>query len=167
MTLSSPRRATKQVFAAVAGAVLVIGLGAAGATADSTSADDAGRPLSAVLSGANEVNEAGAPNQGDLNGNGSAKVTVNPGQNTLCVSLEVTGTDVIRGAHIHDAVAGQNGPIVVNLLPEGQTFSTSFERCVTVERGLLDEIRKNPAEYYVNLHNAEFPAGAVRGQLSK
>ena len=170
MSSSFTRRSTVKAAAVAAGAVVVLGLGAAGATAHSDSTEElevGGRPLSAALNGANEVNAAGAPNQGDLDANGAAKVTVNPGQNTLCVSLQVTGTDVIRGAHIHDQVAGKNGPVVVELLPAGQTFSTSFERCVTVERGLLDEIRKNPAEYYVNLHNAEFRAGAVRGQLSK
>lgn len=32
---------------------------------------------------------------------------------------------------------------------------------------LIDAIRKDPSAYYVNVHNAPFPAGAVRGQLTK
>ena len=39
--------------------------------------------------------------------------------------------------------------------------------CVDVGRALAKEILKNPADYYVNVHNAEFPGGALRGQLSK
>jgi hypothetical protein len=29
------------------------------------------------------------------------------------------------------------------------------------------DIIKNPGNYYVNVHNAEFPKGAIRGQLVK
>jgi hypothetical protein len=32
---------------------------------------------------------------------------------------------------------------------------------------LAKDILKDPADYYVNVHNAEYPAGALRGQLSK
>ncbi len=28
------------------------------------------------------------------------------------------------------------------------------------------EILANPSAYYVNVHNAEFPSGAIRGQLA-
>ncbi len=41
------------------------------------------------------------------------------------------------------------------------------EGCVKVDRALALEILKRPADYYVNVHNAEFPGGAVRGQLAK
>jgi hypothetical protein len=30
---------------------------------------------------------------------------------------------------------------------------------------LIGEIAANPSGYYVNLHNARFPGGAIRGQL--
>jgi hypothetical protein len=41
--------------------------------------------------------------------------------------------------------------------------------CVTegVTSELLAEIAADPAGYYVNVHNATFPAGAVRGQLEQ
>jgi hypothetical protein len=32
---------------------------------------------------------------------------------------------------------------------------------------VVTDLLANPAGYYVNVHNAEFRAGAIRGQLSK
>lgn len=31
---------------------------------------------------------------------------------------------------------------------------------------VLEEIRADPSAFYVDLHNAEFPQGAIRGQLT-
>jgi hypothetical protein len=39
--------------------------------------------------------------------------------------------------------------------------------CVEVDRELIKEIIQNPGDYYVNVHNADFGPGAVRGQLAK
>jgi hypothetical protein len=120
-----------------------------------------GRPLAASLSGANEVPSG----SGDPDGRGSARLTLNQGQGELCVDIDVENISNIRLAHIHEAPAGVNGPVVVDF---GSLISgLTVEGCVPVDAALIKEIRQNPENYYVNIHSNEFPAGAVRGQLSR
>lgn len=119
-----------------------------------------GRPLSATLTGAAE-----APGPGDADGSGTAHVTLNQGQGEVCFELTVSDIEPAFAAHIHVGAAGVPGPVVVGL---SAPTSGSSSGCVTgVDPELIKDIRQNPEGYYVNVHNAEFPAGAVRGQLSK
>jgi hypothetical protein len=119
-----------------------------------------GRPLTATLTGAAEV-----PVPGDPDGSGTANVRVNPGQGCISYDVAVTGIAPATAAHIHEAPAGSAGPVVVGLdeLPTDGTSSGT----VVVERDKAKEILKTPEDYYVNVHNLEYPGGAVRGQLSK
>jgi hypothetical protein len=39
--------------------------------------------------------------------------------------------------------------------------------CATADPAVVTDLLANPTGYYVNVHNAEFRAGAIRGQLSK
>lgn len=118
-----------------------------------------GRPLSANLTGAAEV-----PGPGDTDGGGSATVRVNPGQMQVCYTLTVTGIDAATAAHIHRGATGVAGPVAV---PLEAPADGSSEACATVTRDLAQEIIRNPAGFYVNVHNAAFPNGAVRGQLGR
>jgi len=43
----------------------------------------------------------------------------------------------------------------------------SSKGCVSAGADQIKDIRQNPQNFYVNFHNADFPDGAVRGQLSK
>ena len=123
-------------------------------------ADDGGRPFTTTLTGAAEVNPQGVPNQGDPDGIGTASLTINPGQGEVCWTIAVSGVEPILAAHIHIAPPTAPGPIVVPLNP----FSGG---CTSVDRDLARAIILNPGAYYVNVHNAPFPAGALRGQLSR
>jgi len=120
---------------------------------------DGGRKFSTTLTGAAEV-----PGPGDTDGSGTATVTVNAGQKRVCYELEVANIAPATMAHIHIAPAGTAGPIVVHLQAPTDGDSSG---CVTVSADLAKAILKVPTTYYVNVHNADFPAGAIRGQLAK
>jgi hypothetical protein len=114
-------------------------------------------PLATSLTGANEV-----PGPGDADGSGTFVAKIKPGRGTLCYTLTVSNIDPAFAAHVHIGAAGVAGPIVITL---AAPTDGSVTACATAERELLMTIARNPEGYYVNVHNATFPAGAVRGQL--
>jgi hypothetical protein len=118
-----------------------------------------GRPFSTILTGAAEV-----PGPGDPDGSGTAQITLNQGQGEVCFTLTAEGIAPAAAAHIHVGTADVAGPVVVPLAPPADGSSSG---CVSADAELIKAIRQNPENYYVNVHNAEFPAGALRGQLSK
>lgn len=118
-----------------------------------------GRPFSTTLTG-----EAEAPNPGDPDGAGTAEITVNPGLEEVCFELTVSDIAPATAAHIHVGAVGEPGPVVVPLVPPTSGESSG---CISVDQELALEIIRHPENYYVNVHNAEYPGGAVRGQLSR
>jgi hypothetical protein len=154
----------RRIRVAAGAAGLAAGLVMAGGGV-SAAGDPGGRPLTAVLTGAAEVNAQGVPNQGDLDGTGTARITVNPGQNVVCWDIEVSGIATPTRGHIHQAPAGVNGPIVVEFFEVGD--GPVLQGCTTPTGTTAQEILRDPAAFYVNVHNADFPAGALRGQLSR
>lgn len=128
--------------------------------ATAATAQTGGRKLQTNLTGAAEV-----PGPGDADGAGTAQITVNSGQRQVCYKLAVRNIAVATAAHIHEGGPTVAGPVKVTLgTPNASGMSSG---CVTVDRALALEILKRPADYYVNVHNAPFPGGAVRGQLAK
>lgn len=119
-----------------------------------------GTPLMAHLMGENEV-----PVMGDPDGMGSIELTLNQGQGTITYTLHVEGIDPASAAHIHFGSAGMPGPVVVALMAPTSGMSSGVIEGVSKE--LIKNIRQNPEMYYVNVHNAMYPGGALRGQLSK
>ena len=116
-------------------------------------ADVGGRPLYATLTGEAEIPDA------DLDGGGTARVTINPGKDQVCWELAWNGIAAPTVAHIHVGDASSEGAPVVPLDPIASG-------CASVDDAVTSAILANPAGYYVNIHNADFPDGAVRGQLS-
>jgi hypothetical protein len=150
----------RRLFAALMlAAILALAIAGPASAAKLGGADQGGRLLTTTLTGAAEV-----PGPGDPDGIGFAAVTVNPGQGVLCYTLSVAGIAPAKAAHIHEAPPGEAGPVVVELEAPTNGFSGD---CIQVGRALAKDILKNPADYYVNVHNEKYPAGALRGQLSK
>jgi hypothetical protein len=135
-------------------AVPVIGLGLAAAPAQA--APTAAAPYHAALSAAEEV-----PSNGPPGGTGTAKVTVDSATGQVCYDLtwsKEVGTP--SAAHIHKGPKGTSGPIVVVL-----NEPPSPKACVMAAPTIAQGIAADPSGYYVNIHNNQFPGGAVRGQL--
>ena len=128
-----------------------------------------GAPLSASLDGQQEVDPTtGELGAGDLDATGFATATINPGQGTACYELSHDlDEDLPHMFHIHVGEAGTNGGIVVNFFTGGVDSVVPDTGCVDIDRSLATEILRNPEGYYFNVHNEEFPAGAIRGQLDR
>ena len=146
-------------------ASLAAGLALAGAgAAVAAPPANAGKPLSTTLTPAQEV----APFAGVVGASGQADLRLNVGQGTICVDLTTSGFNLAL-AHIHEAPAGVNGGVVVDF--SGLIRANSAVGCVSVDRELVKEISKDPADYYVNTH-AGLPGTpgffqGIRGQLGR
>lgn len=115
--------------------------------------------LSATLLGENE-----APGPGDPDGSGYANIVINYGQGKICWGIHVTDITLpATAAHIHDAPAGVAGPVFIGLSAPSSKGASSG--CAIVSKDLLKDIIEDPTGYYVNVHNSDYPAGALRGQL--
>jgi hypothetical protein len=120
----------------------------------------ASQSFASPLLGQNEV-----PPPGLNSASGFAQTTVNRGTNLVCVDYWVAGVTP-TAAHIHRGNREVAGPVVVDVgIAPSFVGATSRGRCNTVEAALAADIAANPANFYVNVHSAEFPAGAIRGQL--
>ena len=132
-------------------------------TASAAAAD--GITLFATLSGGHEVSPIGDASAGDPNGWGSATIIIR-NSTQLCYAILVTAIAAPSVAHIHEARAGSNGGIVQNLTAPASGNPGRVTGCLTPDDAdLIRRLRNNPSNFYINVHNDDFPNGAVRGQL--
>ena len=93
-------------------------------------------------------------------GYGDFSAEIDPAKGTLCYMLAV-GDVEMTAAHIHQGKAGEDGPPVATLEDTGP----DDKACLELDAELLRKIGSKPQNYYVNVHTADYPKGAIRGQL--
>jgi hypothetical protein len=126
----------------------------------------AGRPGTGAIREATLTGAQVVPAPGDPDGTGEARFIFYPNKHKICYTIQVSGIERATSAHLHEAPAGDVGPVRLRLNPPRD--GTSEHECI---RGLggrfIKRISGNPTGYYVDVHNEEFSDGAVRGQLTQ
>ena len=121
------------------------------------SARGGGQKLTANLSGANTTST------------GTFTARFNRGQGMICYTLTETGLVNVTAAHIHVFDASQLGAPFVNngiVVPLAAPTTGSATGCVSAPRAIVKAIASNSSNFYVNVHTATAPAGAIQGTLS-
>jgi len=145
-----PHLKTASLVAALAATALAPAVSAAPGKAT-------GVHLMASLNGSAEV-----PGPGDADGTGTFTGRLNVGQGKLCYTLTSAKLGTLTMAHIHAGKAGVAGPPVVTL-----KASSPAQTCMAVDKGTAQKLVAMPGDFYVNIHTADLPNGAIRGQLMK
>ncbi len=120
--------------------------------------------LGAVLTGSQET-----PAPCATQGSGNATVTFDSTRQNINVTITVANLgSPINNFHIHEGAAGVSGPVVLNLIGLGGTFvnGTMTGTFPVTDAALVGRMLQNPGNFYVNVHTAQCPGGAIRGQLA-
>jgi hypothetical protein len=112
-----------------------------------------GAEVNVTLSGANEVPPVKTA------GSGKGKFMV---ADDGAISGSITTTGIAgMAAHIHIGAAGTNGPVIVPLKKDGDTYSVEAGKKLNA-----DQMKAFKAgDLYVNVHTPENKGGELRGQL--
>lgn len=98
---------------------------------------------------------------GDPDGSGHAMLTLNKSKRKVCATIHWSGIADPTFAHIHKR---SDGSVVVDLTGA----VTGGAKCTRgVARSTIRRIVDRPRRYYVNVHNAPYPAGAIQGRLHR
>ena len=96
-------------------------------------------------------------------GSGSAVVRIDVRRARLCYRLTTSGLTA-TAAHIHEHVG--SGPVVVPLATPNENGGS--QGCTDeVDPALLRRIANDPSHFYVNVHTAALPRGAIQGDLTR
>ena len=146
------RRGLTAAIVGVISVALVVGAVGGALAADNT--------VSAKLSG-----KAEEPGPGDDDGSGEAVLSLKKKKKKISFNISFEGIqDPVMG-HIHKGTRKVAGPIKVTLFDEPAGVTSPESGTVKAKKKLIKKIKNDPNGWYVNLHNSDFPDGAIRGQL--
>lgn len=95
---------------------------------------------------------------------GLAASTVDREAGTVTLHLNASGADNATASHIHDAYAGQNGPVLIGLAQDpADAGHWSVSGAQFDADGLAAYLG---GRLYVNLHTPANPGGEIRGQIA-
>lgn len=151
---------TNKAFPILAATALAGALALAGcATLEEAAAEAVNTTYRANLTGAQEVGG------GDPDGSATAQVTIEDNFDQVCWSVsDVRNISPVTAAHIHVGARGVDGPPVFTLKKSNEG---EWKGCSEGAEWTQDRIEGNPERFYVNLHTADYPNGAIRGQLMR
>ncbi|MBV9467892.1 MAG: CHRD domain-containing protein, partial [Abitibacteriaceae bacterium] len=115
--------------------------------------------FTATLNGAQQVPPTASP------ATGSATIVLDTVTNIITINESFTGlTGTATAVHIHDAPAGSNGPVVVDLTGvPAATSGTVPQQTATLTSAQVTDLQAG--NFYTNIHTAPFPGGEIRGQF--
>jgi hypothetical protein len=139
------------------GAIAAVTVLAGCATVEEAVVEKTSETYKADLTGAQE------PGGGDPDGYAKAEISVADNLDQICWDInDIHGIGPITGAHIHKGAAGVNGPVVLTLKPAAEG---GIKGCANKSEWTEDSLENNFRNFYVNVHTAQYPNGAIRGQL--
>lgn len=106
------------------------------------------------------------PAPGDADGDGGIYLTLGAKSGTLCFFAETTNVAApLTAVHLHRGGSGETGDPVLQLYGRSPADDPDVSNCFNLDEALIKEISRNLGNYYIDIHNEEFPDGAIRGQL--
>jgi len=106
--------------------------------------------------------EQAGPYPADPDGSGTVRLELSTDADQLCYELHVSDIESATSAHLHQASSGRIGPIRLQLDPPTDGAAAG---CTHLDPDLLHALVATPGDFYIDVHNAAYPGGAVRGQL--
>ena len=112
------------------------------------------------ISGDQEV-----PGPGDEDGQASGTLSIDDATNLISWSFTYSNIANPAAMHIHTGAAGVGGGVFVPLNVDTSGEAGTLIGSTTGDAASVVAILASPSDYYVNIHNADFRPGAIRGQL--
>jgi CHRD domain len=131
------------------GAALIFAISALGSYSSIATAAD----IKVTLAGDQEVPPVKSP------GAGTGTITIGADK-SVSGSVMTTGIPG-TASHIHEAAAGKNGPVIIPLTKNGDTYTAPAGAKLTDAQFASFKA----GNLYVNVHTAANPGGEIRGQL--